>query len=155
MRYNTGLTAAPASPLYGSPVCKRRAVTHPSTDCAQCCLTSVIEGTGAFNIAYGHWLIYILSLLSKAFTKLLKRLLSKAFTKKSVYKANHLLCEVFMKQCIYKAKHLQSKVFTKQSIYKAKHLLSNAFTQQNALHYNAKHLQSKSFTKHCLNIYFL
>jgi hypothetical protein len=23
MRYNTGLTAAPASPLYGSPVCKR------------------------------------------------------------------------------------------------------------------------------------
>jgi hypothetical protein len=28
---------------------------HPSsTDCAQCCLTSVIEGTGAFNIAYAH-----------------------------------------------------------------------------------------------------
>jgi hypothetical protein len=23
MRYNTGPTAAPASPLYGSPVCKR------------------------------------------------------------------------------------------------------------------------------------
>jgi hypothetical protein len=23
MRYNTGLTAPPASPLYGSPVCKR------------------------------------------------------------------------------------------------------------------------------------
>jgi hypothetical protein len=25
------------------------------TDCAQCCLTSVMEGTGAFNIAYGRW----------------------------------------------------------------------------------------------------
>jgi hypothetical protein len=23
--------------------------------CAQCCLTTVIEGTGAFNIAYGRW----------------------------------------------------------------------------------------------------
>jgi hypothetical protein len=30
--------------------------THPSTDCAQCCLTSVIEGMGALNIAYGRWL---------------------------------------------------------------------------------------------------
>jgi hypothetical protein len=26
MRYNTGLTAAPASPLYGSPVCKRSSI---------------------------------------------------------------------------------------------------------------------------------
>jgi hypothetical protein len=30
------------------------AVTHPSTDYAQCCLTSVIEGMGALNIAYGR-----------------------------------------------------------------------------------------------------
>jgi hypothetical protein len=30
------------------------AFTHRSTDCAQCCLTSVIEGTDAFNIAYGR-----------------------------------------------------------------------------------------------------
>jgi hypothetical protein len=55
MRYNTGLTAAPASPLYGSPVCKRSPIQVLSTDCAQCCLTTVIEGTEAFNIAYGRW----------------------------------------------------------------------------------------------------
>jgi hypothetical protein len=36
------------------------AVTHPSTDCAQCCLTTVIQGTGAFNIAYGRWLPFVL-----------------------------------------------------------------------------------------------
>jgi hypothetical protein len=29
-------------------------IHHPSTDCAQCCLTSVIEGTAASNIAYGR-----------------------------------------------------------------------------------------------------
>jgi hypothetical protein len=29
-------------------------VTHPSTDFAQFCLISVIEGTGGFNIAYGR-----------------------------------------------------------------------------------------------------
>jgi hypothetical protein len=60
MRYNTGLTAAPASPLYGSPVFKRSPIQVLTTQLACdeqaiCCLTSVIEGTGAFNIAYGRW----------------------------------------------------------------------------------------------------
>jgi hypothetical protein len=50
MRYNTGLTTAPASPLYGSPVCKRSPIQVLTVLNA----ASVIEGTGAFNIAYGR-----------------------------------------------------------------------------------------------------
>jgi hypothetical protein len=48
LRYNTGLTAAPASPLYGSPVCKRSPI-QVYWLCSMLLNFRVIEGTGAFN----------------------------------------------------------------------------------------------------------